>query len=334
MPSMVVYERLRMSRKTRRILCCVLAFATTLLLVPRVAKGEDDYWYDESSYYDDSYYYDESTYYDTYYDDSYYYDDTTYYDETYYEDSSYEDYGYSEEYYSDETYEVIDESLAEDGDTSGTKTYTISDFANSRGYLLDEVNEKLFGIDVSEWNAQVDWERVQADGVEFAILKCGGSDWWGGGCYADSEFLRNAAECERLGIPYGVYFFSTADDSLEAAIEAKFVSTMLVGLNPTLPVFLDLELEELSDPECAGALTEVAQSFCGIVEAAGYMPGVYASYSWWEYLLTDPCFDNWAKWAAAYDGTFALEGAECWQFSHSGWIDGIDWPVDLNTWYM
>ena len=164
--------------------------------------------------------------------------------------------------------------------------------------------------------------------------RCGVSHGPDKTCYIDESFVRNALECERLGIPYGVYFFSTADNALEAAIEAKFVSTLLVGLNPTLPIFLDLELEELSDPECAGLLTEVSQTFCDIMDAAGWHPGIYASYSWWEYLLVDPCFDNWAKWIAAYDGTFDHEGAQCWQFSHSGWIDGIDWPVDLNYWFL
>ncbi|MBR1830202.1 MAG: glycoside hydrolase family 25 protein [Atopobiaceae bacterium] len=306
-----------MTKKTRRLLCCVLAFATALLLVPRVAMGDEGYYYDDTTYYDDSYY------------DETYYDDSSYsYDETY-SDASYEDYGYTyeEDYSSDESYgEYSDASV-------GVTTSDTWDFVHSEGFSL-EGGTRLFGIDVSEWNAQIDWERVQADGVEFAILKCGGSDWIGGGCYADSEFVRNAKECERRGIPYGVYFFSTADNAFEAAIEAKFVSTMLVGLNPSLPIFLDLELEELSDPECAGLLTEVSQTFCGIMEAAGWHPGIYASYSWWEYLLVDPCFDNWAKWIAAYDGTFDHEGAQCWQFSHSGWIDGIDWPVDLNYWFL
>ena len=313
-----------MTKQTRRLLCCVLAFATALLLVPRVARGDEDYWYDGTTYYDDSTYYDDTTY-----------EDASYYDESAYAyDESYEDYGYTyEEDYSSDGYvseESSDDYASSGVDASDPDTW---DFVNSKGYSV-EGGTRLFGIDVSEWNAQIDWERVQADGVDFAILKCGGSDWWGGGCYADSEFERNAKECERLGIPYGVYFFSTADNALEAAIEAKFVSTMLVGLNPTLPIFLDLELEELSDPECAGLLTEVSQTFCGIMEAAGWHPGIYASYSWWEYLLVDPCLDNGAKWIAAYDGTFDHEGAECWQFSHSGWVDGIDWPVDLNYWFL
>lgn len=189
----------------------------------------------------------------------------------------------------------------------------------------------LVGVDVSEWNGTIDWETL-SDYVDFAILRVGGSYEWSSECYGDEQFAHNASECERLGIPYGVYFYSTAVDAWDAAIEAEFVADALQGYSPQLPVFLDLEWVELSEPESAGILTEVARTFCGRMVVAGRLPGVYSSVSWWEYLLTDPCFDQWAKWVAQYDGYCDVR-CNCWQYDQQGDMPGFDWPVDLNVWF-
>ena len=61
------------------------------------------------------------------------------------------------------------------------------------------------GIDVSKWQGEIDWEKVKGAGVEFAMLRAG----YGQG-NADSMFARNAAGCEAVGLPYGVYWFSYA----------------------------------------------------------------------------------------------------------------------------
>ena len=60
------------------------------------------------------------------------------------------------------------------------------------------------GIDVSEHQGRIDWDAVKASGIDFAILRVGfGAPSWGG--RVDYQFSRNITECERLGIPYGVY---------------------------------------------------------------------------------------------------------------------------------
>lgn len=195
-----------------------------------------------------------------------------------------------------------------------------------------ETGEWLIGVDVSEWNGWIDWEAVKDSGVKFAILRCGGTYEGSSTPYTDEKFEHNARECERVGLPYGVYFYSTAYDAWSAAIEAEYVANLLADYNPSLPVFLDLEYVELSEPENAGPLTEVARTFCGRIAAAGKLPGIYSSASWWEYLLTDPCFDQWAKWVAQYDGHCDVE-CDCWQYDDDGDMPGFDWPVDLNVWF-
>ena len=101
-----------------------------------------------------------------------------------------------------------------------------------------------YGIDVSYHQGKIDWQRVKDSGVEFAILRCGiGSEYDGVGenKQDDAYWKYNASECERLGIPYGVYLYSYATNAEMAASEARHTLNLLTGHHPQLPVFLDLE---------------------------------------------------------------------------------------------
>ena len=77
------------------------------------------------------------------------------------------------------------------------------------------------GIDVSQWQGMIDWEKVKASGIEFAIIRCGFSV--DKEKYDDKYWRRNVSECERLGIPYGVYLYSYAQDTEWALSEAEHV---------------------------------------------------------------------------------------------------------------
>ena len=96
------------------------------------------------------------------------------------------------------------------------------------------------GIDVSEHQGRINWDAVKASGIDFAILRVGfGAPSFDG--RVDYQFNRNISECERLGIPYGVYIYSYAWDDQQAADEASMVIRCLSGHNPRLPVYYDLE---------------------------------------------------------------------------------------------
>lgn len=87
------------------------------------------------------------------------------------------------------------------------------------------------GIDVSNCQGKIDWNQVKAAGIDFAILKVG--PVYG---KPDDSFERNAAECERLGIPYGVYYYSYARSVKDANKEADRTLAWLGGHHPSLPV--------------------------------------------------------------------------------------------------
>ncbi len=192
-------------------------------------------------------------------------------------------------------------------------------------------NATLMGIDVSAWQGDIDWQAVKDDGVGFAILRCGyGMDQ---ADQDDATFLYNAAQCERVGIPYGVYLYSYANSVERASSEADHVLRLLKGLTPSLPVYFDMEdASTLTDDEGKPTdLAAIAKTFCGKITDAGYPVGVYANLYWWNDLLTDPCFDGWYRWVAQYNVSCGYTGRfDLWQFSATGTVDGIRGNVDMN----
>ena len=97
-------------------------------------------------------------------------------------------------------------------------------------------------IDVSSWQGDIDWAKAKADGVEGAIIRLG----YGWGNDADAKAKRNINECKRLGIPFGIYWYSYAEDASGSRQEANDVVSKLrqLGVSPNdlkYPVYYDLE---------------------------------------------------------------------------------------------
>lgn len=188
------------------------------------------------------------------------------------------------------------------------------------------------GIDVSEWQDKIDWEKVKAAGIDFAIIRCGygnDKDDYGGYTQDDKEFKRNISECERLGIPYGVYIYSYATDEKMALSEAEHVLRLIKGHTLSYPVYYDME--DNSTLKAKNKFPSIANTFCNRIQSEGYAVGVYANLNWWDNYLSDPVFDNWYKWVAQYytscqyDKEYAI-----WQYTSSGKVDGISGNVDMN----
>ncbi len=178
------------------------------------------------------------------------------------------------------------------------------------------------GIDVSVHQGTIDWERVRAQGIDYAIIRCG----YGNNITEqdDLQWERNVSECERLGIPYGVYLYSYAVNTENAASEAAHVLRLLEGHTPSLPVYIDLEESSMARVENRALMTEIASIFCNTIQEAGYKPGVYANLYWWNHILVDPVFNNWEKWVAQYNSTCNYAGTyKIWQASSKLLLDGI-----------
>ena len=181
-------------------------------------------------------------------------------------------------------------------------------------------------IDVSEHQGKIDWEKVKPQ-IDGAILRCGyGSDYTN---QDDEQFKRNADECTRLGIPFGVYLYSYADSIEKAKSEAAHVLRLIKGYKLSYPVYLDLEESGTSE----GAVERVIV-FGDIIEKAGYWCGIYANLYWWEMILKKG-LERFTKWVAQYNVACEYDGAnlDIWQYSSKGRIDGIGGSVDMNECY-
>ena len=211
----------------------------------------------------------------------------------------------------------------------------------SRGYYTGTGAFK--GIDVSYHNGVIDWAKVKASGVDYAIIRCGyGMDLE---YQDDKQWFNNVEGCLNNGIPFGVYLYSHASDTSRASSEADHVLRLLneAGLSPSdlgYPVYFDMEDQDIID---GGNYAAVATTFCNKIEAAGYEAGIYSSTSWFNNRLTDSCFNNWTKWVAQWNASSGLtydglsnftSGNGMWQFSDYGSIPGISGPCDLNYTFM
>ena len=180
-------------------------------------------------------------------------------------------------------------------------------------------------IDVSTHQGVIDWEKVKPH-IDGAILRCGyGMDIEK---QDDAQFKRNADECTRLGIPFGVYLYSYADTNEKAKSEAEHVLRLIKHYKLSYPVYLDLE-----EADKTKGIIERANIFGDIIEKAGYWCGVYSSKSWWNTHLKG--LERFTKWVAQWHKECTYKGAnlDMWQYSEKGRIPGINGNVDMNYCY-
>ena len=186
----------------------------------------------------------------------------------------------------------------------------------------------LQGIDVSRWQGTIDWARVKAAGIKFAILKCGGSD---AGFYTDRTFERNYQEAKKNGILLGAYYFVGKDCICYEAgqADAKRMLSICEGKEFELPLFIDCESQ---DPKWKVGITDAILGFYDEITKAGRAAGVYASKtSGFKDRIEDERIQHIAHWVAQYNKECTYAGDwKIWQKSSKGRVDGINGNVDLD----
>ena len=189
------------------------------------------------------------------------------------------------------------------------------------------------GIDVSRWQGKIDWAKVQNDGIDFAIIRLG----WGSDDpdQDDSKLKYNVQQCEKYGIPYGFYLYSYANTSTKNEREIKHVLRLLKGTHPTYPVYYDIEDKHTNGTVSPATLRSYCVNFCKKVKAAGYIPGVYASLSWWNSKLSTSALDPYERWVAQWNSTGCTYKRSwyLWQCADDYHVSGISGRVDLNFAY-
>jgi len=185
------------------------------------------------------------------------------------------------------------------------------------------------GIDVSSHQGVIDWEAVKGK-IDYAIIRCG----YGANRESQDDiyFKRNADECTRLGIPFGVYLYSYADNIDWSNSEVDHVLRLVKGYQLAYPIYYDIE-DKVQANLSNEALTDIIVNFCDKLEQHGYYVGVYANLNWWNTKLNSERLEAYAKWVARYNSTLGYD-AGMWQYTSSGTIDGINGNVDMNYCYV
>ena len=195
-------------------------------------------------------------------------------------------------------------------------------------------------IDVSGWQGDIDWAKAKADGVEGAIIRLG----YGEGNNADKKAQRNISECKRLGIPFGIYWYSYADTPALAKEEGTDVVAKLkqFGVNPSdlaYSVYYDLEKwtwEGHQPPTDPNVYNNIVNNWYSALQSAGYKNlGVYSYTSYLQGPLKHA--DIYAKttWVAQYGARMGFDSfptnSRGWQYTSTGKVDGISGNVDMNA---
>lgn len=198
--------------------------------------------------------------------------------------------------------------------------------------------EGQMGIDVSKWNEEIDWDRVQNAGITFAIIRCGYRGSSTGALVVDPYFEKNIQGALAAGLKVGVYFFTQATNEVEAVEEASMALALCKGYQLTYPIFIDTEGaggNGRADGLDMETRTKVCQAFCETVEDAGYTGGIYGSRNWFRSKLRMDALSGHIIWLAEYRESPIYGGSyHFWQYTSSGSVDGIEGRVDLDISYL
>lgn len=212
--------------------------------------------------------------------------------------------------------------------------------------IASETDEMTVGIDVSEFQGNIDWDQVSQSGIDFVIVRAGYRSAGSGVITEDACARYNLQEAAARGIHLGAYFFSTAVSEEEAREEANWMKEFLAGYPITYPVAYNCEgFQNASSRQYDLTVEErsrLAQVFLDEMEAAGYTGMFYAAKNELEGNLlwnTDELELKYRIWVAQYSsaasdqpdytGTYAM-----WQYTNQGSVPGIGGAVDLDmAWF-
>ena len=200
----------------------------------------------------------------------------------------------------------------------------------------DDSYTSLCGIDISQFQGDIDFTAVKNCGVDFVIMRVGYRGWGTAGTIkTDDNFHINFENAKNAGLLVGVYFYSQAVTTEEAIYEAEYVLNELSGLTLDLPVFFDWENSgnegARTEGVAADTINDCAYAFCKHISENGRTAGVYfyqdLAYNTYDISLLDS-FVIWHSEPGDYPKLcYAID---MWQYSYEGKVDGIDGNVDLN----
>lgn len=208
-------------------------------------------------------------------------------------------------------------------------------YVSAKYISILSIKEK--GIDVSEHNGKIDWNKVKASGIDYAIIRGGyGTD------YVDPLFKTNIEGAIKAGLKIGVYWFSYASSPEKAIIEAKKCLQVIEPYknNISYPVFFDFEKTSADWVKATYKIdvtkslgTSMAKAFMDTIESQGYNTGLYTGVSLEKYFSEELLNSSFA-WLAQYSyRTSYTKQFTMWQYCEDGYVNGIPGCVDINYTY-
>ena len=229
---------------------------------------------------------------------------------------------------------------------------------NHPAFFKTSLYRLFHGVDVSVWQGVINWNKSKADGIDFAILRCGYTALSRFTLHQDSTFIRNYTKARKAGVSVGVYYYACATTSAEARKEANYVISIMKNnkIHNQLPVVLDYEIDsgrantvykslvnKKGKAYARKRFTNNAKTFMNTLRASGY-ESMFYSYR----VMVDPKVSKnyrfnmseingssqYRFWLAQYSTSNSYSGKmELWQFSSTGRVNGMRGNIDRNFWY-
>ena len=193
-------------------------------------------------------------------------------------------------------------------------------YIGSDGSVLTGILSR--GVDVSQWQQNINWSAVAADDIQFAMIGTRYNN------AVDPYFDANVRGAAAAGLRVGVYLYSYATTTAMAESDADFVLNLIKDYPISYPVVLDVEAQEMNGLT-PSQIADIINAFCKKVETAGYYPMVYTN-DYWISNKIDMTKVHYDVWIARYNSKPTYQGAALWQASNQGTVNGITGNVDIN----
>ncbi len=201
-------------------------------------------------------------------------------------------------------------------------------------YSAENNSILAYGVDVSRWQYDIDWQKVKSDGIDFAIIRIGTTKG------KDQYFEDNYKKAKAAGVDLGCYFYTYATTVEEAAADAELVLSWLDGKQLEYPVYYDMEDKvQLGEGMTTALRTKMCMTFLDIMAEKGWYMGVYANQNWFNNYLNEKelgaKYELWlASWMDSGEPTRDYsEKYGMWQYTDKGKVSGISTAVDRDVVY-
>ena len=202
----------------------------------------------------------------------------------------------------------------------------------------------MFGVDVSKWQGAIDWKTAKANGVKFAMIKCGqgkptnGTNKYKEMPFTDSMFVQNVTNAYAAGIYVGTYWYFTATTEAETLQEVNYYINAMKPYKSKIkfPCAIDIEEDGLhGNTNYKTRNTKLVKLFCDKLKVAGYTPAIYTNDNYLTYYLNYNELKSYDLWYARWTTTKPTKYSDMamWQNSSRGKIKGINGDVDTNYCY-